>query len=77
MDLNSDGYMRDNGSAWNAEDVQSSGGGVVIAPDGEQLYTYVSGRSQRMKKLQTGMLSLRRNGDTGGAAIPTYPVFYM
>ena len=62
MDLNSDNYMRANGSAWNAEDVQSSGGGVVIAPDGQQLYTYVSGRNQRMQKLQTGMLSLRRDG---------------
>eukprot|EP01052_Picozoa_sp_SAG31_P015861 SAG31_NODE_1032_length_10231_cov_3.718417_1_plen_292_part_00 len=62
MDLDSDGYMRNNGSAWNAEDVQSSGGGVVFAPDGQRLYTYVSGRSQRMRKLQTGMLSLRRDG---------------
>ena len=54
--------MRAYGSAWNAEDVQSSGGGVVIAPGGQQLYTYVSGRNQRMQKLQTGMLSLRRDG---------------
>ena len=30
MDINADGYMNDNGSAWNAEDVQSSGGGVVF-----------------------------------------------
>lgn len=62
MDLNSDNYMRANGSAWNAEDVQSSGGGVVFSPGGEKLYIYVSGRNQRMRKLQTGMLSMRRDG---------------
>ena len=78
MDINADGYMNDNGSAWNAEDVQSSGGGVVFAPDGEQLFTYVSGRNQRMQKLQTGMLSLRRDGyaSLDAAALSSQAVYF-
>ena len=42
------------------EDVQAAGGGVLVV--GDQLLTYVSGRSKAMKLLQTGLLTLRRDG---------------
>ena len=40
--------------------MQAAGGGVLVV--GDQLLTYVSGRSKAMKLLQTGLLTLRRDG---------------
>ena len=40
--------------------MQAAGGGVLVV--GDQLLTYVSGRSKVMQLLQTGLLTLRRDG---------------
>jgi hypothetical protein len=68
---------------WNANNVQSAGGGFLVV--GDELYFYVSGRSGRPGNnkagtLTTGLATLRRDGfssmdaDETGGTLTTRPV---
>ena len=68
---------------WNANNVQSAGGGFLVV--GDQLYFYVSGRTGRPGNnkagtLSTGLVTLRRDGfasmdaDERGGTLTTRPV---
>ena len=68
---------------WNANNVQSAGGGFLVV--GDELYFYVSGRSGRpggnkAGTLTTGLATLRRDGfasmdaDEAGGTLTTRPV---
>ena len=68
---------------WNANNVQSAGGGFLVV--GDELYFYVSGRSGRpggnkAGTLTTGLATLRRDGfasmdaGAGGGTLTTRPV---
>src|SRR6185295_13592833 len=68
---------------WNANNVQSAGGGFLVV--GDELYFYVSGRTGRPGNnksgvLTTGLATLRRDGfasmdaDESGGMLTTRPV---
>ena len=44
------------------QDIQSVAGGWIVGKD-DKLYTYVSGRASNMALDQTGLLTLRRDGN--------------
>lgn len=75
--------MSDKQGDWNANNVQSAGGGFLVV--GDELYFYVSGRTGRpggnkAGTLSTGLATLRRDGfasvDAGeaGGTLTTHPV---
>ena len=75
-------YAWRNCSVWNQADVQSVAGSFIVV--GDELYSYVSGRSENMQLGQTGLLTLRRDGFASlqpasvgvGAFVLTRPVYW-
>ena len=75
-------YAWRNCSVWNQADVQSVAGSFIVV--GDELYSYVSGRSENMQLGQTGLLTLRRDGFASlqpasvgvGAFVLTRPVHW-